>query len=191
MSDAIHIFLIGPSCSGKTTLQKELEQRGWERIISYTTRPMRPGETNHHSYHFISDEEFKDAFIDHELTAVRSYHTAHGIWRYAFAWSDLNRAVDSVAVIDPKGYSEIHDDIEHPFGIYLDIPEDVRKIRMLMRGDEPVEAHRRLEADAEDFADFDLLYKDVCQMRVGMVRPIEIEADRIEGHIRRYRQEIQ
>lgn len=189
MSDCIHIFLIGPSASGKTTLQEELETRGFERIISYTTRPPREGEQDGVDYHFITDREFTDAFVGRELAAVRSYHTVFGVWRYAFAWSDLNRAVNSCAVIDPKGYSEIYNEVSNPFGIYMDIPADVRKARLLMRGDHPSEIDRRLEADAEDFADFDLLYKDVCQLRIGQIRPPAIEADRIESYIHRYRQE--
>ena len=38
------IAIIGQIASGKTTLAKFMEKRGFERIITYTTRPKRDGE---------------------------------------------------------------------------------------------------------------------------------------------------
>ena len=117
MSDCVHIFLIGPQGSGKTTLAKELERRGYEQILAYTTRPPRGNEIEGVDYHFVTDAEFENAFLDGELTCVRTYSTVFGVWSYAFAWSDLYRAVDSVAVIDPESYLRIYDQIENVFGI--------------------------------------------------------------------------
>lgn len=36
--------IIGKTCSGKTTIAKELERRGYYRYKTYTTRPQREGE---------------------------------------------------------------------------------------------------------------------------------------------------
>lgn len=190
MSDCVHIFLIGPSGSGKTTLAKELEGRGYERILAYTTRPPRDNEDESSDYIFVTDEEFQNAFLDGELTCVRTYSTIFGTWSYGFAWSDLYRAVDSIAVIDPESYLRIYDQIENCFGIYLDIPDDVRKARLMIRGDNPEEIDRRLKTDAQDFAALDMCFKDVCKMRIGMVRRPDIDADRIEGHVRDFRSKI-
>ncbi len=190
MSDCVHIFLIGPSGSGKTTLAKELEDRGYERILAYTTRPPRDNEDASSDYIFVTDEEFQNAFLDGELTCVRTYSTIFGTWSYGFAWSDLYRAVDSVAVIDPESYLRIYDQIENCFGIYLDIPDDVRKARLMIRGDNPEEIDRRLKNDAQDFAALDMCFKDVCKMRIGMVRRPDIDVDRIEGHVRDFRSKI-
>ena len=190
MSDCVHIFLIGPSGSGKTTLAKELEGRGYERIMAYTTRPPRDGEDQSSDYIFVTNEEFHNAFLDGELTCVRTYSTIFGTWSYGFAWSDLYRAVDSVAVIDPESYLRIYDQIENCFGIYLDIPDDIRKARLMIRGDNPEEVDRRLKNDTQDFASIDMCFKDVCKMRIGVVRRPDIDADRIEGHVRSFRSEI-
>ena len=187
MSDCVHVFLIGPQGSGKTTLAKELECRGYEQILAYTTRPPRENEIEGIDYHFVTDAEFENAFLDGELTCVRTYSTVFGMWSYAFAWSDLYRAVDSVAVIDPESYLRIYDKIENVFGIYLDVPDDVRKARLLVRGDDPEEIDRRMQADVIDFASIDMCFRDVCKMRIGMVRRPDIEADRIEGHVREFR----
>lgn len=190
MSDCVHIFLIGPQGSGKTTLAKELERRGYEQVIAYTTRPPRDNEIDGVDYRFITDEEFNSAFLDNELTCVRTYSTVHGVWSYAFAWEDLYRGVDSVAVIDPESYLQIYDQIENVFGIYLDIPDDIRKARLLMRGDDPNEIERRMQTDTMDFATIDMCFTEVCKMRIGMVRRPDIDADRIEGHIRDFRSQI-
>ena len=187
MSDCVHIFLIGPQGSGKTTLAKELERRGYEQILAYTTRTPRDNEIEGIDYHFVTDAEFENAFLDGELTCVRTYSTVFGVWSYAFAWADLYRAVDSVAVIDPESYLRIYDQIENVFGIYLDVPDDVRKARLLVRGDDPEEIDRRMEADAMDFASIDMCFKEVCKLRIGMVRRPDIDADRIEAHVRAFR----
>ena len=78
MSDCVHIFLIGPQGSGKTTLAKELERRGYEQIIAYTTRPPRDNEIEGVDYHFVTDAEFEDAFLDGELTCADIFHR---LWR--------------------------------------------------------------------------------------------------------------
>ena len=38
------LILLGKSCSGKTTIQKELSKLGMSPIIQYTTRPKRENE---------------------------------------------------------------------------------------------------------------------------------------------------
>lgn len=190
MSDYVHIFLIGPQGSGKTTLAKELERRGYERIVAYTTRPPRKDEIDGVDYHFITDEEFNSGFLDNKLTCIRTYSTVHGSWSYAFACDDLYKTMDSVAVIDPESYMKIYNQIENVFGIYLDIPDDIRKARLLMRGDDPNEVERRMNTDIKDFATINTCFREVCKMRIGMVRRPDIDADRIEGHIREFRDQI-
>ena len=58
------IFVIsGPSGSGKTTLAKKLLadsalKKKLSRMVSFTTRPRRPGERNRHDYFFLSPAQF-------------------------------------------------------------------------------------------------------------------------------------
>lgn len=46
------IILVGKSCSGKDTVVKELTKMGYNKIVTCTTRPPRPGEINGREYHF-------------------------------------------------------------------------------------------------------------------------------------------
>jgi guanylate kinase len=53
------ITLVGPSCSGKTTLLRKMMGTGkYTEVISTTTRPMRVGEVDGDTYHFVTPEEF-------------------------------------------------------------------------------------------------------------------------------------
>lgn len=53
------IVLLGASSSGKSLIEKELATNyDFEKIISYTTRPIRDNETNGVDYHFTDNESF-------------------------------------------------------------------------------------------------------------------------------------
>ena len=64
------IILVGASASGKSVVVKKMtELYGIEKVVTYTTRPMRAGEANGIDYHFISKEDFiskkeKDFFLE-------------------------------------------------------------------------------------------------------------------------------
>ena len=56
------IVLLGASGSGKSTIENILSEKfGYDKIVSYTTRPQRVGETNGKDYNFINNEKFKDS----------------------------------------------------------------------------------------------------------------------------------
>ena len=56
------VFIIsGPSGSGKdTVLKRIIETNDVNKIIGYTTRPIREGEVNGIDYYFVSKEEFEN-----------------------------------------------------------------------------------------------------------------------------------
>ena len=53
------VVLLGKTSSGKDTVCNQLIQKGYKKLVTYTTRPMRPGEVQDETYHFISKEEFE------------------------------------------------------------------------------------------------------------------------------------
>jgi guanylate kinase len=75
------IILEGPSCCGKTTiidkLVKELPQK-YEKIVGYTSRPMRVGEIDGYNYIFISEPDFKDKIKTGEIF---EFTVRHGSFR--------------------------------------------------------------------------------------------------------------
>ena len=59
MKKGLLLVVSGPAGSGKTTVDSLLCAGGdYERSVSYTTRPMRPGEVNGREYNFVSEAEF-------------------------------------------------------------------------------------------------------------------------------------
>ena len=53
------LILVGKIGSGKTTVVNELVQNfGYEKAVTDTTRPKRPGEIEGVDYHFLTKEEF-------------------------------------------------------------------------------------------------------------------------------------
>lgn len=61
--------LIGPPAAGKSAIARELGKYGVPKIISHTTRPVRPEEKNGIDYHFVD----KDTFVKTELIEKITY----------------------------------------------------------------------------------------------------------------------
>lgn len=188
----VHICLVGRMGSGKSTMLKELVSRGYTRVVSVTTRPKRKGEKDGIDYIFSDDKSFDAGIMWGDLSAVREYDTVFGKWRYGIDLNMIPEDKDTVMILDPKGLIEVHDKIPHIYGIYLDADRDLCKARALMRGDNPDEVDRRLEADDDDFGYFSEVYPDYCKMRcvadMNFARTPVQEADRIEAYIRRYKE---
>ena len=55
------VLLAGPSAGGKDTASNILvSDFGYKRLITTTTRPMRDGEINDVTYHFVNEHAFLD-----------------------------------------------------------------------------------------------------------------------------------
>jgi len=77
------VIVSSPSGAGKTTLTRRLlaEHPGLEFSISYTTRPMRPGEVDGRDYWFVTPEAFdamvqRGEFAEHAFVFNNRYGTA-------------------------------------------------------------------------------------------------------------------
>ncbi len=150
------IVLCGKTASGKTLIRSMLKTKGYEPIVTYTTRPKRSGEIDGKSYHFISDEEFDRMIDDGEFAEYKSYNVANGdTWRYGSTKESLNKRRDAVIILTPDGYRDIKDKlpVDHKC-IYLYSNRSTIKTRLKFRGDSPDEIERRMKADNIDFKDF-------------------------------------
>lgn len=150
------ICLVGKTCSGKTTVLNELEKLGIERIVTMTTRPMRPGETEGKTYYYRSEEEFKNLMYYGFFAETTSYHVANGeTWWYGTPKEKLYG--DGAIILNPDGLKALKD--KYPMCVfYLDVPRHELLKRLEARGDNNDEARRRLAADEEDFKDI----RDYC-----------------------------
>ncbi len=77
--------LMGKSATGKDTIYQEIMLRGElniKRIIPYTTRPLREGETEGKEYFFCTEETVKKLADVGKIIELRAYDTVYGIWKY-------------------------------------------------------------------------------------------------------------
>ena len=160
-----HIFcLMGKSASGKDTVFSRLindNKLSLERMVPYTTRPMRSGETDGVEYHFTDIDGLKSLRDDGRVIEERCYHTIHGDWHY-FTVDDENVSRDKDYLL--IGTLEVYEKLVAFYGsdrvvpLYIEIDDGERLQRALQREksqDNPkyAEMCRRYLADCEDFSE--------------------------------------
>ena len=147
------LILIGKTSSGKTLIKEKLIENGFTGITTYTSRPMRKGEKQDVTYHFISEEDFKQKINEGFFAEWKSYITVDGVWYYGTSLEDLENTDDkSVIILTPYGYRDVANKLsKKPISIYIYANNPTIKKRLLKRGDDNNEAQRRLEHDNEDF----------------------------------------
>lgn len=152
--------LVGKSCSGKDTVFKEIINRHIEElecVVPYTTRPMRPGETDGKEYHFVSEEDFFKALDLGIIIEKRSYKTSKGTWFYGtpkMAGNNHFIMIGTPEVIQSLRSCYPNNKTNRIIAIYLNPPEKERIERIKRRDIDFAETCRRYLADEEDFKDF-------------------------------------
>lgn len=158
-------YILGKSGTGKDTIYKRICSEyadGIEKIVPYTTRPIRSGETEGNEYHFVDETGFEELKRDGRIIEDRAYNTIHGLWRYFTVWDD--KAAESDTDYIMIGVLESYVSIKNHLGsdklipIYIELDDGVRLKRALdreMSQAEPKyqELCRRYLADAEDFSE--------------------------------------
>lgn len=159
------ICLMGKSAAGKDTVFKELladKELGLQRIVPYTTRPVREGEKNGEQYYFTDEDTFRRLQNAGKVIEDRAYHTRHGLWRY-FTVND-SQLEDEGRNYIVIGTLEAYRKLRDYFGsgrmlpVLLELEDGTRLQRALDREkmqEEPkyAEMCRRFLADSEDFSE--------------------------------------
>lgn len=159
------VYLIGKSSSGKDTIYKKLLE--WKvlnlkRVVLYTTRPIRAGETEGKEYHFTDDAGYKELEAQGKIIESRAYHTYHGIWRY-FTVDDGNIDLvhnDYLVIGTIESYVKTAEYFgrDKVLPVLLELDDGVRlkralKREMMQETPKYEEMCRRFLADAEDFSE--------------------------------------
>ena len=159
------VYLMGKSSTGKDTVYKQLLKNPFlqlKKIVPYTTRPIRAGETEGEEYFFTDERGFENLKAQGKVIEDRAYHTYHGLWRY-FTVDDGNIDLENNNYII-IGTLESYLKTREYFGkakvlpILLEVDDGVRLQRALdreRRQENPKyeELCRRYLADAEDFSE--------------------------------------
>ncbi len=165
------LVLCGQTASGKDTIKKELLEMGMKSLVTYTTRPMRPGEVEGVNYHYLSKEEFLKKVEEGFFAEYASYDVATGeTWYYGSAKEDISD--DKVVILNPKGVKALREAGGLDLYVFLIHTEyNVLIERLKARGDKKEEYLRRLK---EDLPDFEELRYDVFINNDGSLAPREL-----------------
>ena len=149
------LVIIGKSGSGKDSVVKEFEKNGWKKIIKYTNRPKREGEIDGVDYHFVSIGFMETIpFIFKQSVVVANGDT----WYYGFPTGHIMLNGDKndkyIIIMTPFEYNKFLDmtkdlkTIGKDFiSVQIDVPDDIRRERLIKRGDDIEEIDRRIKAD--------------------------------------------
>lgn len=93
MNRGVLVIVSSPSGAGKTTLTRRLlaEFPDLEFSVSYTTRPIRPGEVDGRDYHFVTPEAFQQMVDRHEFAEHAYVHSN----RYGTAQAPVEAALSA------------------------------------------------------------------------------------------------
>ena len=91
------VILSGVAGAGKDTIKKELIKRmeNVESLPSYTSRPIREGDVEGGTYHFVSKEEFEKMIENEEFYEYDIHHNQY----YGTSRKLLNDKIKSGKII--------------------------------------------------------------------------------------------
>ncbi len=158
-------LLMGKSTSGKDTIYRNLiedRELALKKVVPYTTRPQRSGETDGVQYFFKTEEEYQLLKASGKIIEERTYHTNYGEWRYFTADDgqiDLSKG-DYLVIGTLESYCYIRDYFgkENVEPLLIDVEARIRLKRAMHREEKQEnprydEMCRRFLADEEDFAE--------------------------------------
>ena len=157
-------YIMGKSASGKDTIFKRLLEQSpkMKKIVLYTTRPIREGETDGVEYYFTNEAGLEKFRSEGKLIESRTYDTVYGPWTYATV-DDGNIKLASrnyVAIGTLESYMKMKEYFgeEKVKPILIEVDTGIRLQRALNRENMEKEPHykemcRRFIADEEDFSE--------------------------------------
>jgi guanylate kinase len=151
---ALLIVLSGPSGAGKDSICDVL--RTWyptmHKVVTVTTRPVRPGEENGKDYHFISAPEFQKiletgGFIEHATV----YEYNYGVPRIEIE-DPLNFGLDVIARVDVQGAATLKREFPDAVLVFVSpgsVEETVRRMKQRDLDTEAQQQYRMQKAASE------------------------------------------
>ena len=152
------LLVLGKSGSGKDYLVRKLVEIGLKPCIKWTTRPMRKFEKQGITYNFVDVNKFNESINNGDFLAYQIFNvTPEGrdpeTWYYGITNEEFNNA--QVMIMTPEEFKNITMSVRKGcFVVYLDIDRPTREGRIKGRGDKNDSVQRRLDADEEDFKDY-------------------------------------
>jgi guanylate kinase len=176
------VIVSSPSGAGKTTLTKALLKEfdgQLEFSVSYTTRPMRPGETHGRDYWFITADEFERM---RERGEFAEHAYVHGN-RYGTAQAPIDAALaagrDVIFDVDWQGGAALSNRWPHDSLKIFVLPPSIEalELRLRQRATDATEViERRLRKAKEELEHFNeyqyLIVNDDLERAFALLRAI-------------------
>lgn len=161
-------YIMGKSSSGKDSIYKKIINNNdlrFKTIVSYTTRPIRDGETDGIEYYFTDKNKFIELKNQNKIIEYREYNTVHGIWYY-YIVDDVQINImknNYILIGTPEGFEHLtkYYGSEKIVPIYIEVEDGERLQRALDRekmhsNPDYKEMCRRFLTDAKDFSEENL-----------------------------------
>lgn len=156
-------YIMGKSASGKDTIYQKLlanPSNRLERLVIYTTRPIRDGEFDGKEYYFVGEEEFQQLKTQGKIIEDREYHTVYGLWRYFTADNMELEKKNYLGIGTLESYQKLkkYYGEEKVCPIYIEVEDGERLKRAIAREETQEipkyeEMCRRFLADCQDFSE--------------------------------------
>lgn len=186
-----NLFIVtAPSGAGKTTLVRALLAADSQArlSVSYTTRPMRPGEVGGVDYHFVTEDYFLKMLEEGDFLESAEVHGARYGTSQTTVESQLREGHDLVLEIDWQGAAQVRGLYPNALSIFILPPSmEVLEQRLNRRGQDSQEViARRLagaRAEISHVAEFDYViinneFEMALQDLLAIVRSQRLRADK-------------
>ena len=155
------IVICGFSASGKDKITKYISDNyNYKMILSHTSRPIRPNESEGNPYHFVTRKQFEEMLSNNEFIECRTYNTLVNnipdIWYYGVHKDSIDLSQhEYIVVLDILGLMEFKKHYkDNIISFFINVDEPTRKQRCINRSDfDEVEWNRRYEDDKRNFSE--------------------------------------
>ena len=183
------VILSGVAGAGKDTIKKELIKRmeNVESLPSYTSRPIREGDVEGGTYHFVSKEEFEKMIENEEFYEYDIHHNQY----YGTSRKLLNDKIKSgkiiVKDIDVNGTEHLKELLGNDtkvVTIFLRVPKEELKHRLENRIDKPSPQEIILRLNRFDYEESRINLYDYVLKNNDLEKTVQIIMTIIENEMR-------
>lgn len=176
------IVLTGKTASGKDTIKLKLLSKypNLKKVLTTTSRNIRPNETDNIDYHFLTRTEFEARIKNNEFVEYVEY----GGNLYGTYKKELEQALQTATLwkIDPSRAGEVRDFIKRSFSkevaeqllkrvvvIYINTQDDIILQRLKNRGLNEEEIQKRMDDDKAIWQKYQNFYDFVIENVPGQL----------------------